>query len=67
LDKSSAPVDEAALSTLKVGTRVGHMRFGQGTIVALEGQGPDMKAEINFDSAGLKKLLLRFAKLSLVS
>ena len=64
--KSDAPVDQAALSALKVGTRVGHMRFGQGTIVSLEGQGPDMKAEINFDTAGAKKLLLRFAKLSLI-
>jgi len=66
IDKSAAPVDGPALSSLKVGTRVGHMRFGQGTIVSLEGQGPDMKAEIDFDSAGVKKLLLRFAKLSLI-
>jgi len=64
--KSSTPVDQAALSALKVGTRVGHMRFGQGTIIALEGQGPDTKAEIEFDTAGVKKLLLRFAKLSLI-
>ena len=64
--KSSTPVDQAALSSLKVGTRVGHMRFGQGTIIALEGQGPDTKAEIEFDTAGVKKLLLRFAKLSLI-
>jgi len=64
--KSSTPLDQAALSALKVGTRVGHMRFGQGTIIALEGQGPDTKAEIEFDTAGVKKLLLRFAKLSLI-
>ena len=64
--KSSTPVDQAVLSSLQVGTRVGHMRFGQGTIIALEGQGPDTKAEIEFDTAGVKKLLLRFAKLSLI-
>ncbi len=64
--KSSAPVDEASLTGLNVGTRVGHMRFGKGTIIALEGKGPDMKAEIKFDTAGPKKLLLRFAKLSLI-
>jgi len=66
LDKSSAPVDAAAMEQLRLGSRVGHMRFGKGTIVALEGQGPDMKAEIKFDTSGTKKLLLRFAKLSLI-
>ena len=64
--KSPAAIDGAALTGLKVGTRVGHMRFGKGTIIALEGKGPDMKAEIKFDTAGPKKLLLRFAKLSLI-
>lgn len=66
LGKSSAPVDAAAMEQLRLGSRVGHMRFGKGTIVALEGQGPDMKAEIKFDTSGTKKLLLRFAKLSLI-
>lgn len=66
LAKSSAPVDAAAMEQLRLGSRVGHMRFGKGTIVALEGQGPDMKAEIKFDTSGTKKLLLRFAKLSLI-
>ena len=66
LGKSIAPVDAAAMEQLRLGSRVGHMRFGKGTIVALEGQGPDMKAEIKFDTSGTKKLLLRFAKLSLI-
>lgn len=66
LGKSSAPVDTGAMEQLRLGSRVGHMRFGKGTIVALEGQGPDMKAEIKFDTSGTKKLLLRFAKLSLI-
>ena len=66
LGKSSAPVDPAAMEQLRLGSRVGHMRFGKGTIVALEGQGPDTKAEIKFDTSGTKKLLLRFAKLSLI-
>ncbi len=66
IGKSNASAERVDLTSLKIGTRVGHMRFGHGTIVALEGQGPDMKAEIKFDKAGLKKLLLRFAKLSLI-
>jgi len=64
--KSSAPVDPAAHKDLAVGLRVGHMRFGSGRIVSLEGAGADMKAEIDFDQGGVKKLLLRFAKLNII-
>jgi hypothetical protein len=32
----------------------------------IEGVGADTKAEINFENGGLKKLLLRFAKLSII-
>jgi len=48
------------------GTLVEHMRFGRGKIVKLEGVGQDKKAEINFDKGGIKKLLLRFAKLKII-
>lgn len=51
---------------LKPGTKVAHARFGQGTVVNLEGIGGEKKAEINFQVGGLKKLLLRFAKLEIV-
>jgi DNA helicase-2/ATP-dependent DNA helicase PcrA len=51
---------------LKPGTRVSHARFGQGTVVNLEGVGGEKKAEINFEVGGLKKLLLRFAKLDVM-
>ena len=48
---------------LNVGNIVMHERFGKGQIVNIEGIGADKKAEIRFDVGGLKKLLLRFAKL----
>ncbi len=51
---------------LKPGMKVEHARFGQGTVVGLEGVGGEKKAEINFKVGGLKKLLLRFAKLELL-
>lgn len=51
---------------LSVGTEVEHMRFGKGKIISIEGVGGDKKAEINFENGGLKKLLLRFAKLNIV-
>ena len=68
------PVSSGASSTktnlfdtnLTVGNIVMHERFGKGEIIGLEGVGADKKAEIRFDVGGLKKLLLRFAKLNVI-
>lgn len=49
--------------SLKEGQIIMHERFGKGKILNLEGAGADKKAEIHFDVGGIKKLLLRFAKL----
>jgi len=53
-------------SKLAVGNVVMHERFGKGQIVNLEGIGADRKAEIKFEVGGIKKLLLRFAKLEVI-
>lgn len=53
-------------SNLEVGNIVMHERFGKGQILNLEGAGADKKAEIKFDVGGIKKLLLRFAKLEVI-
>lgn len=53
-------------ANLNVGNIVMHERFGKGQIVNIEGVGADKKAEIRFDVGGLKKLLLRFAKLQVI-
>jgi DNA helicase-2/ATP-dependent DNA helicase PcrA len=50
-------------SALRVGSRVRHAMFGEGTIQSLEGRGASQKATILFRSAGRKKLILRFAGL----
>ena len=51
---------------LVVGNIVEHIRFGKGEVVNIEGRGADIKAEINFENGGVKKLLLRFAKLKII-
>ena len=64
-----APQQSAASipdSKLAPGNVVMHERFGRGQVVNLEGVGADKKAEINFEVGGLKKLLLRFAKLDVI-
>ena len=49
-----------------VGSLVEHNRFGTGKVLALEGKGPNKKAEIQFATVGTKKLLLQFAKLKVI-
>jgi len=51
---------------LTVGNIVMHERFGKGEVINLEGVGADKKAEIRFEVGGIKKLLLRFAKLDII-
>jgi len=53
-------------SKLVVGNMVKHIRFGTGEVLKIEGNGADIKAEINFQHGGVKKLLLRFAKLEVI-
>jgi len=64
----SAPSNSANLfdNKLAVGNVVMHERFGKGQILNLEGVGADKKAEIKFEVGGIKKLLLRFAKLDVI-
>lgn len=62
------PLEKANLfdNQLVVGNIVMHERFGKGEIISLEGTGGDRKAEIKFELGGVKKLLLRFAKLKVL-
>ena len=54
-------------SKLTVGNIVNHQRFGRGEVIKIEGAGGDVKAEIKFQNGDTKKLLLRFAKLEILS
>ena len=57
----------APMPDVRVDMLVEHNRFGRGKVVALEGNGSDQKATIAFQGTGEKKLLLRFAKLKILS
>ncbi len=52
---------------LAEGSLVNHTRFGRGKVLKIEGVGNDKKAEIQFEHGDIKKLLLRFAKLEVIS
>jgi DNA helicase-2/ATP-dependent DNA helicase PcrA len=65
---TKAPGSAASASDSKLvpGNVVMHERFGKGKVLNLEGAGADKKAEIHFEVGGIKKLLLRFAKLDIL-
>ena len=50
-------------NSLKINQEVSHERFGYGIIIGIDGKGKDKIASIDFKGIGVKKLLLRFAKL----
>lgn len=62
---SASPAPD--LSGLREGTKVRHERFGEGEIVFIEGEGGNMKATVQFNNFGQKQLLLKFAKLTVLS
>ena len=47
---------------INTGDSIIHNRFGKGTVLTTEGIGGDKKAEVKFETSGLKKILLKFAK-----
>jgi DNA helicase-2/ATP-dependent DNA helicase PcrA len=49
---------------LKVQQKVFHAKFGEGTVLTLEGSGTDARAQINFPRHGVKWLALSVAKLT---
>ena len=65
--KSSSIKSNLFDSKLVVGNIVMHERFGKGRVISIEGSGGDKKAEIKFEKNGIKKLLLRFSKLEIIS
>jgi len=67
-EKSATGKFEASdTSALQTGMSVEHPKFGKGKVVAVEGNGPNKKATVFFSAIGNKNLLLRFARLKILS
>ena len=67
-DKKEEIAFEASdTSDLQTGMQVEHSRFGLGKVMAIEGQGPNKKATVYFNAVGKKNLLLRFARLKIIT
>ena len=58
--------EEVDISIYKEGQRVNHKKFGEGTISRIEEEGEDYKLDIDFDKAGHKRLMAKFAGLEII-
>jgi DNA helicase-2/ATP-dependent DNA helicase PcrA len=63
----STPIQKAKPIQLDAGQMVEHTRFGKGEVLNVEGVGMDKKAAIKFENGGVKNLILKFAKLKILS
>ena len=64
---SSTSKASSAAGSLSEGCRIEHQRFGIGTVLKIEGTGENTKATVEFQNAGIKQLLLKFAKFTILS
>ena len=62
----AAGSQSADVGGLTEGCVIEHERFGMGKVTRLEGSGENMKATVQFENAGTKQLLVKFARFKVV-
>ena len=60
--QKSAKSSPSGTIDLRVGDRIRHKTFGEGTILSMEKMGNDTMLEIGFDLVGTKKIMANFAR-----
>jgi DNA helicase-2/ATP-dependent DNA helicase PcrA len=66
LNSLGSKTNNVDISKYQQGQRVYHKKFGEGTINNVEPEGEDAKIDINFDKAGHKRLMAKFAGLEII-
>ncbi|WP_081299402.1 DNA helicase II [Gilliamella sp. Gris1-4] len=64
--KSYPPKKKPQCDGYKLGRKVSHKRFGEGTIVNLDGEGDHKRVQIAFVNEGIKWLVVKLANLTLL-
>ncbi|MFZ2170441.1 MAG: DNA helicase II [Methylococcaceae bacterium] len=52
-----------ATGSYRLGQRISHAKFGEGIVLQMEGSGAQERVQVNFKQAGVKWLMLAYAKL----
>lgn len=63
---SASRKQQAVSNEIKEKSVIEHERFGIGTVIRLEGSGENTKATVQFKNAGIKQLLLKFARFKII-
>ena len=58
--------NDVDLSKYAAGVKVYHKKFGEGIINSVEAEGEDLKVDIQFEKAGHKRLMAKFAGLEII-
>ena len=61
---ATTPSFTAKKSSIRLGSRVRHDKFGEGTVLNLEGDSSNLRIQIHFESCGVKWLLMEYANLT---
>jgi DNA helicase-2/ATP-dependent DNA helicase PcrA len=64
--KRSISLEETPSHNMRMGSRVRHPKFGEGVVLNFEGNGPQARIQVNFESQGTKWLMLSYANLEVV-
>lgn len=64
--ENSEPFVADDASTLQTGMEVLHEKFGEGKVVSIEGSGVNRIASIFFTAYGVKKIMLKFARVKII-
>jgi DNA helicase-2/ATP-dependent DNA helicase PcrA len=63
---TAASTPSAGDGSLCEGQQILHERFGRGVILKVEGTGENTKATVQFENAGVKQLLMKFARFKII-
>ena len=61
--KRPSSLDDGPRDGMHMGSRVRHVKFGDGVVLNFEGNGPQTRIQVNFERQGTKWLMLSYANL----
>src|SRR5271168_4599880 len=61
-----AALEESPALGMRMGSRVRHLKFGDGIVLNFEGNGPQARIQVNFEQQGTKWLMISYANLEVV-
>jgi len=59
-------LEESPALGMRMGSRVRHLKFGDGIVLNFEGNGPQARIQVNFEQQGTKWLMMSYANLQVV-